>query len=120
MAAPYVEQLRLTLVNNEALAEPVVLTQTVGGVTTPLDLTGCVFKSQVKKKRGLEEPIVLELDVVVTDAAQGVIEFRYPEADANDAPPGNYLYDVLMSTDGADPDNLWSSDFIIEKGVTKW
>lgn len=112
-------KLKLSVKRNEALRKTFRLnTRNTQGVKVPLDLDGREFKAQCRA--GLSLTSNLLFDIVISKADDGVIEFYVDNDDIKDVTPGTYYYDLLMMTDGADPQNIWTAHCVVEEGVTEW
>jgi hypothetical protein len=118
----FVEALKLITTNQEAVQEPFELSNWVSDtVSTPMDLTGLTFKSEVKASRSITAPALLVLEVEVEgDPADGKIVFRASEVDMEPIAPGTYFYDLNIKPTGGEPDCLFIAPFVIEPGVSKW
>lgn len=122
MTTPFVEDLALVSKNNEDLDEVIFLTEEVGGVDVPVDLTGRTFYGQARYDRTLESDLICDLQVTVYgDPTKGALRIYVPEAVMRTLEPAKGYYDILTRAGvGGSIDNLYQAPFRIEGGVSKW
>lgn len=111
--------LSISVATNEALNRTLTLTTKNGvGATIPLDLTGATFKAEVRKAAGAPGAPIATIDVTILDAPNGQIKFYVAQSALGSVKPGSYIYDLVYTPAGGDPDRLWQAGFNVVAGVT--
>jgi hypothetical protein len=92
----------LTLVTNADLDEALLFTQ--AGSNTPLNLTGIVFRMQIRLASD-ETQIALDLSTdnggLINGGVNGILSWFAPLTSTSQIAPGDYRADLLAIADGA-------------------
>jgi hypothetical protein len=86
------------------------------GAGLPLDVSGYVFTSQVRR-RWSDETVDGEFDVDMGEAAQGTVIFTLPSAVTETLTPGKYRYDVRQSNGRLL--TILKGEFVVEGEITR-
>lgn len=115
-----VESLKLRVTNQSALDETRRLCTKSSLGLVALNLTDMTFRSQIKKVRSPDAPILASINVaVVGDPKDGYVRFTLAETVTADLPVGNWVYDFNMKHTGGQPKCLWIAPFTVEQGVSE-
>lgn len=117
-----VSKLGLTVANNEALDREMVWSVAQpDGTKLPVDLTDREFFAQVKRNSAPTSPVVAEIEIsVIGDPVDGKLRFHIPFEVMKTLPAFVGVYDVLVRTNGGEPDNVWSAPFTVKQGASQW
>ena len=94
--------------------------QSLGSNGDPIDLTSYTFKFTVKRRPGLNEPVVFEVEdgtgITVTDSAAGKFSVEVSAAALAGVPAANYSYE-LVAYNGGKSKNLMVGTLEVRRGV---
>lgn len=82
-----------------------------------VDLTGYTFEASMREK--IQSATAYDFDVIVQDAAQGLITMRMTDVLTGTVPAGSYVYDLVMIKDNGDRVRLLQGKADVSGGVTR-
>lgn len=107
----------LTRKRGDTYADEVAVTDSAG---TAIDITGYTFTMTVDPERypATAANNLFSLTGVITDAANGLVEFA-PSAVQADQTPGRYWYDIQMTDAAGKIRTIVADRYTIQQDITK-
>lgn len=81
-----------------------------------INITGRTYSAQIRKIK-TSDTITISFTTEITDAANGVLNFRLSASETTNLPIGNYYYD-LQEINGASVLTLLAGKVVVKKEVT--
>lgn len=121
MSTPYLEELALTAKTNEGIDEIIYLTERVGKVDVPLDLTGRTFFAQARRTKAMDGELICDISATVYGPPEdGAVRLIVQEDVIATLDPVKGHYDVLTRAGDSVVNNLYMAPFVVEGGVSRW